>query len=107
MRPNGFCLQILNLTAWLRLSDYVPAQLQARGAPVGSPILRFLTRDASKVHSHSIPNADLSSQQRAYPVVVMRTGASLGVLTYSTLAEDLSSHGYIVVGFDTPYRTGR
>ncbi len=36
----------------------------------------------------------------------MRTGASLGVLTYSTLAEDLASHGYIVVGFDAPYRTG-
>ncbi len=39
-------------------------------------------------------------------MVVMRTGASLDVLTYSTLAEDLASHGYIVVGFDAPYRTG-
>jgi len=66
-----------------------------------------LTRDLSKVHSHSIPNPDVSSQQRAYPVVIMRAGASLGVLTYSTLAEDLASHGYIVVGFDAPYRTGR
>ena len=26
---------------------------------------------------------------------------------YSTLAEDLASHGYVVVGFDAPYRTGR
>ena len=31
--------------------DYVPPQLQARGTPTGSPILRFLTRDPSKVHS--------------------------------------------------------
>jgi alpha-beta hydrolase superfamily lysophospholipase len=29
------------------------------------------------------------------------------VLNYSTLAEDLVSHGYVVVGFDAPYRTGR
>lgn len=89
------------------VNNYVPPQLQTREAPPGSPILRFLTRDPSKVHSHSIPNADVSSQQRAYPVVIMRTGASLGVLTYSTLAEDLASHGYVVVGFDAPYRTGR
>jgi dienelactone hydrolase len=27
------------------------------------------------------------------------------VIDYSTLAEDLASHGYVVVGFDAPYRT--
>jgi len=37
----------------------------------------------------------------------MRAGASSGVLNYTTLAEDLASHGYVVVGFDAPYRTGR
>jgi dienelactone hydrolase len=36
----------------------------------------------------------------------MRGGASLEVWNYSTLAEDLASHGYIVVGFDAPWRTG-
>lgn len=85
--------------------DYVPAQLSAEAEPPNSPIFRLLTRDLSKVRSHSIPDADVSSQQRAYPVVIMRTGASLNVLAYSTLAEDLVSHGYIVVGFDAPYRT--
>src|SRR5260370_28021823 len=35
----------------------------------------------------------------------MRAGASASVLAYSTLAEDLASHGYVVVGFDAPYRT--
>ena len=88
------------------VEDYVPAQLRAAGAPPGSALLRLLTRDPSKVHSHSIANAEVSAQQPAYPVVIMRTGASLEVLTYSTLAEDLASHGYIVVGFDAPYRTG-
>ncbi len=28
-------------------------------------------------------------------------------MNYATLAEDLASHGYVVVGFDAPYRTGR
>jgi predicted dienelactone hydrolase len=36
----------------------------------------------------------------------MRAGASLEVWNYSTLAEDLASHGYVVAGFDAPYRTG-
>src|SRR5450755_3638518 len=35
----------------------------------------------------------------------MRAGASSQVCNYSTLAEDLASHGYVVVGFDAPYRT--
>src|ERR1700740_3662457 len=35
----------------------------------------------------------------------MRSGASLEGANYSTLAKDLASHGYVVVGFDAPYRT--
>src|SRR5262249_15583308 len=73
-------------------------------------IIRFfhlLTRDASNVRSHSVANADVSPKERSYPVVIMRGGASSGVLNYSVLAEDLASHGYVVVGFDAPFRSGR
>ena len=37
----------------------------------------------------------------------MRAGASAPVVNYSTLAEDLASHGYVVLAFDAPYRTGQ
>src|SRR6059036_3027213 len=50
-------------------------------------------------------NSDVSPQQRSYPVVILRAGASAEVWNYSSLAEDLASHGYVVVGFDAPYRT--
>ncbi|HVZ23415.1 MAG TPA: hypothetical protein VG871_20225, partial [Vicinamibacterales bacterium] len=40
-----------------------------------------------------------------FPVLVMRGGASGQVSRYTTLAEDLASHGYVVVGVDAPYRT--
>src|SRR5437867_7278320 len=43
------------------VGDYVPPQLRAERAQPGSPILKLLTRDLSKVHSHSISNADVSS----------------------------------------------
>ena len=66
----------------------------------------FLTRDLSRVHAHSIANSAVSSQQPSYPVVILRAGASAEVCSYSTLAEDMASHGYVVVGFDAPYRAG-
>ena len=96
------------------MDDYLPAQVRGPARPASGPLIvrllsgvfGLLTRDLSKVHGHSLRNADLSSQQQSYPVVIMRAGASLEVWNYSTLAEDLASHGYIVVGFDAPYRTG-
>jgi dienelactone hydrolase len=86
--------------------EYLPAPVSEEVERDLGPVLGgLLTRDLSKVHPHSIRDADVSSQQGSYPVVIMRAGASSEVWNYSTLAEDLASHGYIVVGFDAPYRT--
>jgi dienelactone hydrolase len=88
------------------MDDYLPAPWRAAiERDRGTLIDKFLTRDLSRVHAHSIRNADVSPRQRSYPVAIMRGGASAGVTNYSTLAEDLASHGYVVVGFDAPYRT--
>jgi predicted dienelactone hydrolase len=38
-------------------------------------------------------------------VVLMRGGLASLVTSYTSLAEDLASHGYVVVGFDAPYRS--
>ncbi|MDQ6911941.1 MAG: family membership [Verrucomicrobiota bacterium] len=86
------------------MDDYVPAQMRAAAGPSGG-LLKVLTRDLSKVTGHSHRDSEMSPQARSYPVVIMRAGASAEVWNYSTLAEDLASHGYIVVGFDAPYRT--
>jgi len=89
------------------VDDYVPAAVRAPAGRVGGALIfGLLTRDLSKVHGHSARDPDVSPQQRSYPVAIMRAGASAGVMNYSTLAEDLASHGYVVVGFDAPYRTG-
>ena len=96
------------------MDDYLPAQVRAPAPPASGPLIfrllsqafGLLTRDLSKVHGHSARDPDVSPRQRSYPVVIMRAGASLEVWNYSTLAEDLASHGYVVVGFDAPYRTG-
>ncbi len=82
--------------------DYVPVPMRAEAAPGG--LMGLVTRDLGKVHGHSARNPEVAPGQ-PYPVAIMRAGASAGVRNYSTLAEDLASHGYIVVGFDAPYRT--
>ena len=53
----------------------------------------------------SIRDAEVSPQQHSYPVVLMRTGGAALTTDYTSLAEDLASHGYVVVGFDAPYRS--
>lgn len=89
-----------------RAADYLPARLREELQRArGGLITNVLTRDLSKVHGHSFRDADVSAQQSPFPVVIMRAGASAGVGSYATLAEDLASHGYVVVGFDAPYRT--
>jgi len=90
------------------VDDYLPARLRPKADTSDhANIWTLLTRDVSNVRGHSVPDPDVSPRQRSYPVVIVRAGASSGVLNYSTLAEDLASHGYVVVGFDAPYRTGR
>ncbi len=86
------------------MDDYVPAPMRAVAGPSGG-VLKLLTRDLSKVRAHSSRDSEVSSESQSYPVVIMRAGASAEVWNYSTLAEDLASHGYVVVGFDAPYRT--
>jgi predicted dienelactone hydrolase len=83
--------------------EYLPAPW--RTAARSNWLFTLLTRNPSRVHGHSAPGADVSPRERSYPVLILRGGASANVTTYSTLAEDLASHGYVVVGIDAPYRT--
>jgi len=84
------------------LDDYVPAAVRQ---PPNHGLFALLTRDLSKVHGHSLRDARVSPHHRSFPVLILRGGASAPVMNYSTLAEDLASHGYMVVGFDAAYRT--
>jgi dienelactone hydrolase len=88
------------------VEDYLPATwrtaLERRG---GALMTKYLSRDLSTVRVHSLRDAEVSPQQSSYPVVLMRAGLAKLTTDYTTLAEDLASHGYVVVGFDAPYRS--
>ncbi|MBV9202289.1 MAG: family membership, partial [Alphaproteobacteria bacterium] len=86
--------------------DYLPGPWRrALDRQRGPVITQLLTRDLSRVHTHSIRDAEISPQQPSYPVVFMRAGLAALTIDYTSLAEDLASHGYVVVGFDAPYRS--
>jgi dienelactone hydrolase len=86
--------------------DYLPAPWRTAIQRHGGVLLtQFLTRDLSRVRAHSIRDAEVSPQQPSYPVILMRAGLAALTTDYTALAEDLASHGYVVVGFDAPFRT--
>jgi predicted dienelactone hydrolase len=86
--------------------EYLPAPWRMAAARYSGVLMtQFLTRDLSLVRVHSAPDPDVSSEQPSYPVVILRAGGGALTIDFTTLAEDLASHGYIVVGFDAPYRT--
>ena len=87
-------------------AEYLPAPWRdALERNTSALFTQFLTRDPSHVRTHSLPDAAVSAQQPSYSVVFMRAGLAALTADYTTLAEDLASHGYVVVGFDAPYRT--
>ncbi|MDH4065138.1 MAG: hypothetical protein OEW19_12115, partial [Acidobacteriota bacterium] len=90
----------------VQMADYLPADWRSALANHQGVLLStFLTRDLARVHSNSRSDAPLSAERQAYPVVVLRAGLAALTTDYTTLAEDLASHGYVVVGFDAPHRT--
>ena len=89
-----------------KTSEYLPASWQvALENSSGVFMSKFFTRDLSKVHTHSTNNTPISSKEQQFPVIIMRSGIGALATDYTTLATDLASHGYIVVGADAPYST--
>ena len=87
-------------------AEYLPsAWHEPRARTAGVLLSHFLTRDPSVVHVHGSSNPGISPEQNSYPVVIMRPGGSALTTDFTTLAEDLASHGYVVVGFDAPFRS--
>jgi pimeloyl-ACP methyl ester carboxylesterase len=87
-------------------SEYLPRYwIRALEQHEGFILAKLLSRDLTRVETHSWTDAEVSSEQAMYPVIILRSGGGALSSDFTTLAEDLSSHGYIVVSLDAPYRT--
>ena len=93
-------------TAGAARAAYLPEPWsRALADHAGVLLTEFLSRDPSKIRAHSLEGVGLAPDRLTYPVIILRSGIGALALDYTTLAEDLASHGYIVVGADTPYST--
>ena len=63
----------------------------------------FLWQRLDWVQVHAIPDAPVSAAQPGYPVLIFSTGYGRVPTDYTVLAEDLASHGYVVVGIANTY----
>lgn len=65
----------------------------------------FFARNGKKIKAHSFQNPKLSDSFSKYPILLLKSGIGMLATDYTSIAEDLASHGYIVVGSDAPYST--
>lgn len=87
-------------------AEYLPGPWSAAlAAREGFVMNKLFTRDVTRVRVHSVADADVSSERKKWPVVILRAGGAALTTDFTTLGEDLASHGYVVAGFDAPYRT--
>jgi len=59
----------------------------------------------SRVRTHSYAGAPFATGVSRAPVIVLAPGRSTASFDYTTLGEDLASHGYIVVAVDSPFHS--
>jgi predicted dienelactone hydrolase len=87
-------------------AEYIPPYWRsALESHQGFVMSRLLSRDLSRVKTHSWSDTAVSQQEAMYPVIVLRAGGGALSSDYTSIAEDLASHGYVVVSIDAPYRT--
>jgi dienelactone hydrolase len=82
---------------------YLPREWEELRQENAGPLTRLLTQRPGTVRPHATADAELAPDQPEYPVLVMGPGLGFLAADYTTLAEELASHGYIVLGVNVTY----
>jgi hypothetical protein len=100
------------LTVWVWYpadpqSDTTPArylpQAWAHARDQVRGVSSILFQAADSIHGHALANVPISEEENIYPVLIFEPGLGPAVSDYTTLVEDLASHGYIVIGVNPTY----
>lgn len=81
---------------------YLPAAW-ARALEEGHGLGDVLFQSYDAVRAHAIVRAAFSPRRTRYPVLILEPGLGRIAPDYTTLAEDLASHGYVVAGITPTY----
>ena len=69
-----------------------------------SPAVEFLGINVSGLRSHAVLDASVAADDTAYPVLLL-SPSGVPPLLLTAIAEELASHGFIVVGVNPTYET--
>jgi hypothetical protein len=72
--------------------------------PAWAPSAEFIGLDVAGVRAHSVENAPVAEAPTKFPVLVL-SPSGFPPLMLAALAEELASHGYVVVGVNHTYET--
>lgn len=87
-----------------RPADYLPEKWgEAWNRLHGFPF-DLLHQKADSIRIHALEGVAVSTVHPRYPVLIFEPGLSRLPTDYTTLAEDLASHGYIVAGIVPTYK---
>ncbi len=78
-----------------------PAWVKAHDKDQG--IGKLIESNFLHIQTHSSADAPLAKSQSAYPVIIMQPGMGPVPTDYTVLAENLASHGYVVVAINPTY----
>ena len=85
-------------------AEYVPGLSRLRDSLVESGEINGLEATGlALVRDPARDSARISPEVDSYPLIILSPGHMTNVSFYASLAEELASHGYIVVGLDHPY----
>lgn len=79
--------------AWLRAQNNVQGLQRLSLNNLLAPLI-----ETSTAQSHAYTGAPMAASQSAYPVLILQPGLGPAVPDYTVYAENLASHGYVVVG---------
>jgi alpha-beta hydrolase superfamily lysophospholipase len=88
------------------LAPYVPGLSKiSAGLEASGELSAIQVAGLGVVTANAHAGAPVASLDATYPVVLLSPGNATNVIFYSALAEDLASHGYVVIGVDHPYQS--
>ena len=64
---------------------------------------RFILDGPVAARTNAVPDAPIVSGEERFPIVLFTPGMGVGRWTNTAWAEELASHGYVVVALDHPY----
>jgi dienelactone hydrolase len=94
----------LVLFVWYPASPQATAEFAPYLPSAWAPTADFLGINVAGLRSHAVPEVPVATDSAAYPVLLL-SPSGVPPLMLSAIAEELASHGFVVVGVNPTYET--